>query len=80
VRLTVEHRDRGWDGTRVTHGRLDLARYVDVPRGGQSVADDRALQRHHRTTAAQRPSHLRMYPHVRTVVPAVANSVVMRPG
>jgi hypothetical protein len=32
------------------------------------VADERALQRHYRAAAAQGLGHLRMYPHVRTLV------------
>jgi hypothetical protein len=60
VRLTVQHRDRGRDGTASRTAASIWRAATTILRGGESVADERALQRHHRTAAAQRLGHLRM--------------------
>ena len=54
----AEHRDRGGHRAVLADDALDLGRHRDVLRVGHAVADDRALQGHHRSPGRHRLGHL----------------------
>ena len=63
--------DGGRKRSAVADSLLDLPRDPVVIRSGQAVADDGALQRHHRLAGGQRLGYLRVHLHARFLHPVV---------
>jgi hypothetical protein len=66
--LAGDNRDRGRHGTGLPDRLLDLPRDLQIPRPGQPVGHDRALERDDRPAAGERLGNLRRRPHAQASV------------